>query len=170
MKKIIISLILVVALFGGSVAHAQVAPDYATLQQQYDTLIARLIELLTQRIVELRAQIAAMEAQTVTQVASPAQVIQSPQIVGVQNTTTSTEVAPTSTPTVSAPVEEVYDPQIVMWRDGEYVRWRIDGRKESFNCQINGTDIYQEGSSLTSASTTLNCIGVKTATRLIKTL
>lgn len=66
MKKITVSLVLVVILLGGSIAQAQSIPQSQTLTEQYRYLLLTLIKLLTQQVQDLQAQLAEVKAREAT--------------------------------------------------------------------------------------------------------
>lgn len=151
----------------GGVAHAQSAPsviEYQALQAQYEFLIKTLISLLNQRIVELTAQIAVLEAQKVQNNKPQAVVDIAPQI---------TASAPVTIAPATTTPEEIYNPQISAYRNGDEVHWKVFGARERFECKLNGVRVNQEGGEFLIDFTkeeVLECVGSATLTRLIKSI
>lgn len=179
MKKIIVSLFLILMLFGGSVANAQTASqsEIIALQEQYQALITQLIQLLTQRIAELQAQIVALQAQPPVAV-PPAQVtpidttpspISEP--IPMSNAPVLQEI---SVPTIKP---EEYNPQVSMLIvNVDELQWSVNGGREQFACKLNGRDVPQAGRviivdpSNPNNSFTIVCVGNKTGIKIQNSL
>lgn len=167
MKKIIISLAIVVMLFG-SVANAQTV-SREELESQYKALLVQVIQLLMKQVAELQAQLVVLQAQqaVVVQPTQSAPVVSSP----VPAPKVEEQIAATSTPAVEAPQsapQRQYNPTIKLEIVGAFVEWQAAG--EPFECKLNGELVNFEGRKPTNGQTSFNllCVGKETGTKLEK--
>jgi len=173
MKKIVVSIVLVVMLLGFGIANAQVSQQIPKVNQvQIDEIIKRIdllnkILYLLRQIESLKAQIAALQA-IQTPIVSPlstpmVQIVNQPIFVA----SSTQQILATSTTVVSPTLQ--YTPTIKLEIVGTKVIWQASG--ERFNCKLNGESVWQEGSRETDITLyALVCVGTVTGIKLEKTI